>query len=485
MLEFIKTEANRTYTENGALSHATTNSDCLDLFATIGALRSAKEQEIISRFQRAFAEDPDLAMKTLFFARDVRGGLGERRVFRVAMKWLADHAPDSVRKNLPHIAQFGRWDDLLALLDTACGMDALELIRDQLNRDSMSMDMGDDVSLLAKWLPSVNASNADMVRTAKRIARFLGMDDAAYRKLLVKLRAHIRIIENNLREMDYTFDYAKQPSKAMYKYRKAFLRNDGERYGDFMQKVSRGEAKLNTGTLTPYDIIAPIFEGTVGTAERKVMDVTWNSQTDFAGGENALVVVDGSGSMYSYTNPRPAAVALSLGIYFAERNTGVFKDHFITFSEKPRLVQIKGRDICEKVSYCRRYNEVANTNIQKVFELILRAAVKNKVSQSEMPSTLYIISDMEFDCCTRGADLTNFEYAQKIFAEAGYQLPRVVFWNVASRTKQQPVTMNEQGVALVSGCSPRIFGMLSSGNLSPMGYMLDILGTERYAEIAA
>jgi hypothetical protein len=215
------------------------------------------------------------------------------------------------------------------------------------------------------------------------------------------------------------------------------------------------------------------------------MDVTWNSQTDFAGSENALVIVDGSGSMYSYTNPRPAAVALSLGIYFAERITGVFKDHFITFSEKPRLVQIKGRDICEKVSYCRRYNEVANTNIQKVFELILRAAVKNKVSQSEMPSTLYIISDMEFDCCTRGTDLTNFEYAQKIFAEAGYQLPRVVFWNVASRTKQQPVTMNEQGVALVSGCSPRIFSMLSAGKLSPMGYMLDILGTERYAKIAA
>jgi hypothetical protein len=242
---------------------------------------------------------------------------------------------------------------------------------------------------------------------AKRIARFLGMDDAAYRKLLVKLRARIRIIENNLREMDYTFDYTKQPSKAMYKYRNAFLRNDGERYGDFMQKVSRGEAKLNTGTLTPYDIIAPIFEGTVGTAEREAMDVTWNSQTDFAGSENALVVVDGSGSMYSYTNPRPAAVALSLGIYFAERNTGIFKDHFITFSEKPRLVQIKGRDICEKVSYCRRYNEVANTNIQKVFELILRAAVKNKASQFEMPSTLYIISDMEFDCCARGADLNS------------------------------------------------------------------------------
>ena len=137
------------------------------------------------------------------------------------------------------------------------------------------------------------------------------------------------------------------------------------------------------------------------------------------------------------------------------------------------------------LAYCHKYNEVANTNIQKVFELILRAAVKNNVPQSEMPSTLYIISDMEFDYCTKGADLTNFEYAKKIFQDAGYQLPRVVFWNVASRTSQQPVTRNAQGVALVSGCSPRIFGMLSSGDLSPMGYMLEILGTERYAKIAA
>ena len=485
MLEYLKNEANRTYTENGALAHATTYCDCLDLFATIGALRSSSEQEILNRFVRAFTEDPDLAMKTLFFARDIRGGLGERKVFRVCLQWLAQNAPSSARKNIPHIAEYGRWDDLLSLMGTPCEMDALLAIRQQLDADLNAMDMGDDVSLLAKWLPSVNASNADTVRMAKRIARFLGMDDATYRKILVRLRARIRIIENNLREKDYSFDYAKQPSKAMYKYRKAFLRNDGDRYGDFMSKVSKGEAKLNVGTLTPYDIIAPFFEGKVGGAERKAIDVTWNSQTDFAGSENALVVIDGSGSMYSPLQPRPAAVALSLGIYFAERNTGAFKNHFITFSEKPQLVEIKGKDIWEKVNYCHKYNEVANTNIQKVFELILRAAVKNKVPQSEMPATLYIISDMEFDYCTKGADLTNFEYAKKIFAEAGYQLPRVVFWNVASRTKQQPVTMNEQGVALVSGCSPRIFGMLSSGNLSPMGYMLDILGTERYAKIAA
>jgi len=485
MLEYLKNEANRTYTENGAVTHATTYSDCLDLFATIGALRSSNEQEILKRFVRAFTEDPDLAMKTLFFARDVRGGLGERKVFRVCLQWLAHNAASSVKKNIPYVAEFGRWDDLLSLMGTPCEKDALRLIKQQLDADLESMDMGDDVSLLAKWLPSVNASNAQTVFYAKRIARFLGMSDAQYRKTLVKLREHIRIIENSLREKDYSFDYSKQPSKAMFKYRKAFYRNDGERYGEFMNKVSRGEAQLHTGTLTPYEIIKPFFYDKVGDQEASAIDATWNAQEDFTRDENALVVIDGSGSMYSRTDPMPATVALSLGIYYAERNTGAFRNHFITFSERPQLVEIKGKTILEKVRYCSQYNEVANTNIQKVFELILQTAVKNKVSQAEMPSTLYIISDMEFDYCTKGAELTNFEYAKKIFAEAGYQLPKVVFWNVQSRNQQQPVTQNEEGVALVSGCSPRIFNMLQSGNLSPLGYMLEILGAERYAKIAA
>lgn len=485
MLEYLKKEANRTYTENGAATYATTCSDCLDLFATVGALRSADDSEITKRFVRAYAENPNLAMKLLFFARDVRGGLGERKVFRVCLKWLAQNAAASVKKNISYIAEYGRWDDLLSLMGTPCEKDALLLIQKQLEADLNAMDMGDDVSLLAKWLPSVNASNAQTVAFAKRIARFLGMDDSTYRKTLVKLRQRIRILENYLREKDYTFDYAKQPSKAMFKYRKAFSRNDAERYGEFLSKVSRGEAQLHTGTLTPYEIIKPFFYSLVSDQEAAAIDTTWKAQEDFTGDENALVVIDGSGSMYCRTDPMPATVALSLGIYFAERNTGAFRNFFLTFSENPRLVEIKGETILEKVQYCHIFNEVANTNIQKVFELILRAAVKNQVPQSEMPSTLYIISDMEFDYCAEGADLTNFEYAKKIFAEAGYQLPRVVFWNVQSRNAQQPVNQNEQGVVLVSGCTPRIFSMLKSGILSPLGYMMEILGAERYAKIAA
>lgn len=484
MLEYIKKEANYTYTENGAVTHATTGSDCLDLFATVGALRSAEDKEIINRFVRAYAEDPDLAAKILFYARDVRGGLGERQVFRTVLRWLSENRPETVKKNIEYIAEFGRWDDLLILLDTSCEAEMLACIRTQLEKDLVGLQNDGEISLLGKWLPSVNASNPETIRQAKRIAGKLGYSDAAYRKMLSALRAKIRILENNLREKDYTFDYEKQPSKAMFKYRKAFYRNDGERYGEFIRRASNGEAVLHTGTLTPYEIIRPLLrhgEYDSGNA----IDVTWNAQEDFTNGENALVVIDGSGSMYSWTEPMPASVALSLGIYFAERNTGMFKNHFITFSHRPKLVEIKGKNIREKLDYCRRFNEVADTNIQKVFELVLNAAVKNKVPQSEMPSTLYIISDMEFNYCTQDANITNFEYAKKIFAEAGYELPRVVFWNVQSRNPQQPVTQNEQGVVLVSGCTPRIFSMVTEGKLSPVDYMLEVLNNPRYAKIAA
>jgi hypothetical protein len=218
-------------------------------------------------------------------------------------------------------------------------------------------------------------------------------------------------------------------------------------------------------------------------SERKGLDVTWRSQEDWVGDENAIAVIDGSGSMYYFNNAEPAAIALSLGIYFAERNTGVFGGHFITFSSSPQLVEIKGADIFEKVKYCRGFNEVANTNIEAVFRLILDTAVKNNVPQDELPKAIYIISDMEFDMCAENSDVSNFENAKRMYAAAGYKLPQVVFWNVASRNRQQPVKLNEQGVALVSGASPQVFSMLQRGTLSPMAFMLDVLGSERYAAI--
>jgi hypothetical protein len=435
VLEFLEKEANKTYTENRAVTHMSTLSDCLDLFATVGALRSASEEEIASRFTRAFAENPDMAMKLAFFARDVRGGLGERRVFRVMLRWLALNKPESVKKNISNVPEYGRFDDLLALFDTDCEKNVMTHIEEQLKTDLASLESGGTVSLLAKWLPSVNASNGEAIKKAKRIAKALGMNDAEYRKTLSRLRAFTKIIENNLRERDYTFDYEKQPSKALFKYRKAFACNDGERYGDFLARVSSGEAKLHTGSLTPYDIITPFLTGRrLSADERRGIDVTWKAQEDFTNGENALVVVDGSGSMYCGLKPMPAAIALSLGIYFAERNTGTFQGCFITFSSKPQLVKIKGEDIGDKVRYCHSFNEAANTNIQKVFELVLKTALKNGVPQAELPSTLYFISDMEFDSCSEGAGMTNFEYAKELFVKTAIGFPESFFgtWRAAT-----------------------------------------------------
>jgi uncharacterized protein with von Willebrand factor type A (vWA) domain len=284
--------------------------------------------------------------------------------------------------------------------------------------------------------------------------------------MLSSLRAYIKIIENNLREKDYSFDYEKQPSKAMFKYRKAFMRNDGERYGEFISKAEKGEAKLNASTLAPYELVESLIQGysmrNLTKEEESSINATWNALPNYFSDENAIAVVDTSGSMYWAGKPTPASVALSLGIYFAERNNGYFKNHFIEFSRRPQFIEIKGETFIEKLRYLMTFNEVANTNIEAVFGMILRTAVKNQLSQSELPSKLYLISDMEFDQAVDNAKLSNFENAKKNFAEKGYKLPDIVFWNISSRNKNQPVTINDKGVVLVSGCAPRLFSMVEA-----------------------
>lgn len=494
MLDLLKQEANITFTENGAVTNATSGSDCLDLFATVGALRNENDAEIMARFVRAYTENADIAMKLLFFARDIRGGLGERRVFRTILHWLAKNKPESVTKNIEYIAEYGRFDDLLTLFDTPCEPKMLEVLKKQFDNDMKSAESGAEVSLLAKWLPSVNTSSKYAVAQAKRIAKAFGMSEASYRKALSMLRAKIRIIENNLREKDYTFDYSKQPSRAMYKYRKAFIRNDGERYSEFLSKVNSGEVILHADNVSPYELIEPYLTTNwyskcpihkISQAEEAALNATWESMPDFGSDENAIAVIDTSGSMYSYQNPMPASVALSLGLYFAEHNKGVFSNHFIEFSRIPQLIEIKGETFVDKLRYLTTFNKIADTNLEAVFDLILDTAVKNKVSQSELPAKLIIISDMEFNYCVSGANETNFENAKRKYEAEGYKLPEIVFWNVASRNNQQPVTMNEQGVALVSGATPRLFSMVAGGELSPYAFMLETVNSERYAKIAA
>lgn len=500
MLESLKKTANYTYTENGALTHRTTESDCLDLFAAIGALRSEDESRIVRLFLRAYAENADLAVKTLFYARDVRAGLGERRIFRILLKYLAKMNKESVLKNLSYVQEFGRFDDLLVLLGTPCEEEMIKLIKTQMDADLQALAEHQEISLLAKWLPSVNASNREAVQAAKRLASLLGMKEREYRKKLSALREALRLTENHLRKEDYTFDYEKQPSKAMFKYRSAFLKNDHERYVNYMEEVRNGKTKLNAKNVLPYEIIRTIMSNVYvdddcsvldfSDEERKIADITWKALPDYTGDTNALVVADVSGSMFSAYggSVEPIEVSVSLAIYFAERCRGKFNNHFITFSETPNLVEIKGKDITEKLLYCCTCDWGMNTDLSKVFELILNTAVENHLPQEELPSTLYIISDMEFDSCMYRADMTNFKYAKKIFEEHGYKLPQVVFWNVCSRNNQFPVKKDERGVALVSGCTPSIFAQVMPNGeepLTPFEQMMEILGSERYEKISA
>ena len=491
MLEKLKKEANYTVTENGALTYESTMDHCLDLFATAGGLRNATEKEIVNRFVRAYAENPETAMKILFYARDVRGGLGERRFFRIILKFLCENHAESVKRNIQWIAEYGRYDDFLILMDTPCEGAAIAFLGEQLKKDmeSLSNSDGNAVSVLAKWLPSINTSSQEKVRLGKKLAAAFGMSEREYRKTLSALRKRIDIIENYLRTTDYSFDYEKQPGNAMLKYRNAFYTHDADRYLEYLNKVNKHEAVMHTGTLMPYEIIRPLYKdwrgvGTgVSEEEVKALDVTWKAQKYFAGNQTALVVVDGSGSMYSCGNPMPATVAQALGLYFAERNTGAFANHFITFSSRPKLVEIKGSTLLEKLQYISTYNEVADTNIQAVFELILRTALRNRIRQDEMPERIYIISDMEFNRCAQNGSMTNFEYAKKIFRMSGYKLPKVIFWNVASRAQQLPVTKNEQGVTLVSGCNARLFEQVMSDQIDSYAYMMQIVGSERYEKI--
>ena len=321
------------------------------------------------------------------------------------------------------------------------------------------------------------------------MASLLGMSEPMYRKTLSALRKYTDILENRLRERDYTFNYEVQPSCAMFKYRSAFIRNDGERYTEYLNKVNNGEAKLNAGRLYPYDIVRAVLKGGISVEGRLSLDTAWKALPDLtaAKGENALAVIDGSGSMtWGMSGIRPIDAALSLGIYFAEHNKGAFADHFITFSHKPRLVKIEGKDIVDKVEYCSTFNEVANTDLEAVFTLILRTAVNNKVKQADMPSKLYIISDMQFDSCIIGGNSEPmFREMRKLYRKHGYELPEVIFWNVNSRCDAVPVTRSETGAALVSGYSPAVFDMVMGGECSPEAVMNKILSSERYSAVRA
>lgn len=487
MNEFLKAvdkeleNAKFTTTENGGKQFATTNSNLLDLFATIGAMRDKPEEEIARAFIKAFNEDPLLATRMAFYARNIRdGGLGERRVFKVILKWLALNYPGIVKKNLWAIPEFGRWDDLFALRGTSLENDMVTIISKQTVKDLMNARDGKEVSLLGKWLPSPNASSKDTVSFAKWLAKRLHMREKSYRQMLTILRRKIDIVEAKMSAKKWSeIEYERVPSLAMTKHISAFMRHDPGRYGQYIQDVQDGKAIINASALYPYDILRQ-GQWHIGMGMNKwneALEEQWKALPNYIDGENnILVMADTSGSMLGL----PMQISVGLAVYFAERNHGAFKGLYMTFSESPSFVKIQGKTLKDHLSNVPQI--VSDTNIAKAFDKILEVAVTNNLKQDDLPTHLVIITDMEFDAC--GNNDRFYKYASKKFADAGYQLPMVVFWNVSQRTTGFQTRMNKEGVIMISGSSAGSFRQLIQNvSKTPYDFMVEVLNKEPYTKI--
>jgi hypothetical protein len=478
LLNEIKKEQSKSVTENGAVTYNTTLNCNLDFFAMGASLRERTETEVVLLFSKAFAEDKLIALKTLFYIRDVRGGQGERKTFRTCLKWLADMYPSAVTANYSNVIHYGRWDDLFTLKDTKVWSDILGLVKNKWFFDTT-------VDLFWKWMPSNNTSSNEARKLAEEFTKHLGITPRTYRKRLSEMRQQLKIVERNMcaKEWDQ-INYSAVPSKAALNYSKAFLKNDHTRYTQYLSDVKSGETKINAATLYPYDVVAKAWDHNImnSPSNAATLDVLWNALPNYMPEDhsNGLVVADVSGSMSGL----PMHVSISLAMYISERNKGIFKDHFITFSENPTLQKVTGSNLAEKVAHLQRADWGMNTNLEAVFDLILNKAVEAKIPASEMPDKLYIISDMEFDQAAKNPKSTLFEEIDSKYTTAGYIRPELIFWNVNSRNNNVPVKFDQRGVCLVSGCSPSILKSLLGGAIeSPQQLMLSTLNVERYERV--
>ena len=479
--DVMREESKWTKTENGADTKNTTDSALLDMFATIGSMRSRSEDEIIQKFELAFQEDPLGAMRCLFYARDIRGnGLGERRVFRVLLPYVAEKHKSELDKNLRLVPEYGRYDDLYSLINTKLEERMWDIIATQLLKDKVNMQKGNPVSLLAKWLKKADASSPNTRKLGIYTAKKLGMSVYDYKRLCVKLRKYIDVVEQRMSANEWdTINYPAVPSRAMMNYRKAFARHDEERFNEYLNKVQSGEQKINSATLYPYDIVEKIL---YRNEDSKVLEAQWDNLPDYVDGDvNAVVMADVSGSM----SGRPMATSIGLAMYFAERNKGAYHNLFMTFSENPQFVTVKGNTITQKINFISKADWGYNTDLEKALLKILDVAIENHCSQEEIPKSLIIISDMEIDCCTRQNHRENFyDYAYRVYEEHGYKIPNVVFWNVESRHDVFLADKRRKGVQLVSGQSASTFkNLIGCVDKTPVEMMYSVLNSERYQAI--
>jgi len=490
----LQNATNYKLTENGELAHKTTMSGVMDLFALGGAYRRRSDDDCILLFKNAFEEDKLLALKTLFYLRDVRGGQGERRFFRVCYKWLANNYPNVARKNLELLPEYGRYDDLIYIcLGTKIESDMLALVKHQL---ALDVDCKTP-SLMAKWIPSENASSQITKAAAKVIREYLGMTHKQYRKTLSILRERINVLERLMSSNQWDkIEFDKIPSKAGLVYRNAFARRDiiAKKYEAFAKDKN---TKVNAQALYPYEIVGEAIKklgywysnwdnNNLTDTDRAILDKYWENQKDVLNGAplNMLCVCDTSASMRGSDKMAPINVAIGLSMYAAERIGGPFHNHYISFSSRPQLIKIEGVDFYDKVKRIYKTNLCEDTNLEAVFNLLYNTALHAR--PEDIPSQIVVISDMEINRMTcgnwdnEGRILTGMEAMRKKWAAAGLKLPKLVYWNVDARQN----TFLDLGpdVSYVSGASVENFKAIITGKTG-WELIMEVIDNERYKAV--
>lgn len=497
MNTFVKAfneESTITYTENGCRTFSSSLDANVDFFGMASAKRNDVEGAV-KLFMKAWKEDKQVALRNLFYLRDIRGGQGERQIFRSCLYELLTNnlIPYNVFTHIcAWIPEYGRWDDLFFVYEVTLNKNQEDFssfithfIDNTLVSDMTNKKAGYNISLLAKWFPLTNNTKKDSKRyIAKKLRDSLGFTEAGMRKVIVDLRRYLDVLEQKLTANEWqSVDYSKVPSCANKKYSKAFMSHDSERYSKFIEDVNSGNTKMHSATLYPYEIVCKMFsEPNPNPRKPTEWDAMWKSLPDYTNGSSAVCVVDTSGSMgyLEYEeNPRPIHAALSLGLYFAERNKGAFKDIFFTFSSKPNAVKVEEGTLYEKFANMSSADWGMNTDIYRLFDLYIQLAEKSK--PEDCPKNLIIISDMEFDQADKNNERA-MDAIYKKFADRGISIPKLIFWNVASRHNNVPVRADESGTVLCSGLSPSTFKFISEGT-TPYEFMTNVLNSKRYQNI--
>ena len=458
---------NVTLTDNGMVTNPTSLNKCVDLFFSIGSMRGKSKDKVVNLFNQAYNENPLVASKILFWVRDVRSGAGERQTFRDVISFLTTNSPQTVRKNIGLIPEFGRWDDVLVLLGTELEDDMFSLIKTALSNGE---------GLCAKWMPRKGV-------VANKLRKLFRTTPKQYRKMLVGLT---NVVESKMCAKDWEkIDYSKLPSLASSRYQKSFNKNDNERYNEYKKSLQDGTAKVNAGAVYPYDIVKSMSMG----GDNIVSEKQWESLPNWMEGsvERILPVVDVSGSMGVQVGGNPNLscmdVAVSLGMYISERNEGSFKDAFITFSSNPQLQYLTGT-LSERLLQLRRADWGMSTDLEAVFNLILHQAKMNNVSEGNMPTKILILSDMQFNQATRRDSLGAQSMIESMYEELGYTKPDIIYWNLNAKGGNFPVEFDKNGTALVSGFSPSILKSLLGGkNMTPESIMMDTVNDDRYSVV--